>query len=297
MGKLYLTAAFVLAGSSVVAARSVSDYLQPFSITFMSLLFAAVTALIVSGRELPAAMRRLNRSVWLKLILQSFFGIFLFRVFLTYGLLHTSTAEAGIITGTAPAWTAFLTYLILRDRLHARCLAGIALTVVGVLILQGLFFEATPFGSGHLLGNALALAATACEAMFTVLARKIHLAGDRDGELRPVIQAGIVSFIALLLCLVPAALEAPLSALQTLPPAGWLALIWYGSIVTIVAFACMFAGAKRCDGYTIAAISGVIPLSSLALSILVLGEPVKLHQWLGCAFIIAAILVINRRAG
>ena len=57
-----------------------------------------------------------------------------------------------------------------------------------------------------------------------------------------------------------------------------------------MAFACMFTSVKYCDGYTIVSFSGVIPLSALGLSILILGECVHLH-----AFIVAAILVINRR--
>lgn len=48
---------------------------------------------------------------------QSLFGSFLFRVFLTEGLQHIGTAEAGIITGATPAITALLTWVMLREKL------------------------------------------------------------------------------------------------------------------------------------------------------------------------------------
>ena len=118
LGKMYLTVAFILAGSSVVVARYVSGNLQLFTITFMSLAFASITALIFRGKSIFSTIRKLSKRHWIILFLQALFGIFLFRVFLTFGLKYTSAIEAGIVIGTTPAITAVFSRFILKERFN-----------------------------------------------------------------------------------------------------------------------------------------------------------------------------------
>ena len=295
VGKIYLSIAFVLAGSSIVVARFVSGNLQPFTITFMSLVFASITALLFRGKSLFFTTRKLSKRHWIILILQAIFGIFLFRVFLTFGLKYTSAIEAGIITGTAPAITAVFTRLILKEHFKKKSIMGILLTLLGVLVLQGFPFNMDTFDINHSLGNILVLGAASCEALFTTLSRKAHTSIKEDYELHPFAQSGIVSVIALILCTIPMLLEGSYTELTALSINGWIALIWYGSIVTIIAFACMFAGAKHCDGYTIAAFTGLIPMSSFILSIIILKETTTINQVIGCCLVVISIIIMSRK--
>lgn len=102
MGKGYLVLAFVLAGSSVIAARFVSGYLPPFTTTFLSLVFAAATALLVCGKKMLKAAKGLPRARWCTIFLQAAVGSFLFRIFLTFGLRRINATQAGIIIGDTP---------------------------------------------------------------------------------------------------------------------------------------------------------------------------------------------------
>ncbi len=292
MGRLYLTTAFVLAGSSVVAASFISGYLPPFTTTFFSLVFASLTALLVCGRKMYRIGKRLSKRTWLAISLQALFGSFLFRVFLTLGLQHIGSAEAGIITGATPAITAVFTWVMLRENPRMRTIIGIFLTFAGIMMVQGFPFELS-LDNLQPLGTILVLCAAACESFFTTLSRKIHTDSQDEEPLPPIIHAGYVSFISMALCLIPALIERPWAKLITLPVSGWLALAWYGSIVTIVAFACMFAGAKRCDGYTIAAYAGIIPVSAAGLSVIVLKETMNFYQIIGCALVVFATAVIS----
>jgi drug/metabolite transporter (DMT)-like permease len=294
-GRLFLAIAFILAGSSVVAARYVSGSLHPYIITFMSLVFASLTAFLFFGKSIFGTIKKLSKRLWKILVLQSVFGIFLFRVFLTFGLRYTSAAEAGIITGTTSAITAIFTRLLLKERFNKNSITGILFTFSGVLMLQGFPFNTGAFNISHLSGNMLALGAASCESLFTALSRKTHTDRTEDYELHPFVQSGIVSLIALILCFVPMLPENQFSELTGLPISGWIALIWYGSIVTVIAFACMFTGAKYCDGYTIAAFTGLMPISALILSLIILKETVDQNQVIGCGFIVISIIIMSRK--
>lgn len=297
-GKLYVIAAFVLAGSSVIAARFVAGHMGPFTVTFLSLAFAIAAATPISGRDMLRTLGRLGRGRLRLLCLQAFFGIFLFRVFLALGLRHATVAEAGIVTGTAPAMTAILAFSLLREPVAFRHAAGVLASLIGMYFMQGRALEDPTPAGGHWLGIGLILCATACEALFAVIARTLHKDETARAErLAPVTHAGIVSFLAMLMCFLPMLLEKPAAALARLPLSGWAALVWYGAVVTVVAFACMFAGARRCDGYTISACIGFMPASALILSMAILGETVSSRQVAGCVCILASILILGHKTG
>ena len=82
------------------------------------------------------------------------------------------------------------------------------------------------------------------------------------------------------------------AALTSLVFADWLALVWYGLVITALAFVFFYAGVKRCNAYTTAAFSGMMPMTSMLLSLLVLKETINMGQWVGGALIIASILLI-----
>jgi drug/metabolite transporter (DMT)-like permease len=261
----------------------------------MSLLFAVITALLFRAKSIFVTARKLSKRHWIILILQAVFGIFLFRVFLTFGLKHTSAIEAGILTGTVPAITAVFTRIIIKEHITKNGMIGILFTLFGILVLQGFLFSMDSFDIDHLFGNLLVLGSASCEALFTTLSHKAHTDIKENYKLNPFIHSGIVSIIALILCAIPMIFENQFTELSVLPINGWIALIWYGSVVTIVAFACMFTGAKNCDGYTIAAFSGLIPMSALILSIIILKETVTVNKIIGCCLIIFAIIIMSRK--
>ncbi|MCD7948117.1 MAG: DMT family transporter [Oscillospiraceae bacterium] len=290
-----MTIAFILAGSSVIAAHFVSAYLPAFTTTFLSLVFASLTAALVCGRKMVGAVRHLTGKTWLVIVLQALFGSFLFRVCLTKGLQYIGATEAGVITGATPAIMALLTWILLRERLRLRTVVGVLFTIAGVALVQGFPFETT-LVQLRPLGVILVLCAAACESLFTTLSRRLHMVGQAEETLPPLVHAGFVSILAMAFCLVPALMERPWAAIAALPMSAWIALVWwYGSIVTVVAFALMFAGAKRCNGYTIAAFAGIIPISSTLLSVLLLNETILPYQIGGCALVVLATLVISRQ--
>ena len=127
-GKLYLICAFFLAGTSVISARFVTGKLGTFTITAVSLFFVLVFLVPLSGKQLVGYLRLMSVRNFLFLSLQALCGIFLFRMFLLWGLHYTGSGEAGILTGATPAITALLAMMVLREAVSGRKLARILCT-------------------------------------------------------------------------------------------------------------------------------------------------------------------------
>jgi len=294
-GKLYFICAFSLAGTSVISARFVTGRLGTFTITAVSLFFALMFLVPLCGKQLARYIRLISIRDLLFLSLQAFCGIFLFRMFLLSGLRYTSAGEAGILTGATPAITAFLAMAALREPVGGKKLAGILCTVGGVLIIQGILEPGNSLSLEHIGGNMLVLCAAACESAFNTLSRvfAVKAAADRKEPLSPIAQTAVVSAIALFMCLIPAAAEQPLKKLSGIGLTSWIALFWYGVFVTALAFICWYSGIKRCGAFTAAAFSGMMPFTSMLLSIVMLGESVDYRQWLGGFLVIIGMMLIG----
>lgn len=292
-GMLFLTGAFTLAGTSVIAARYVSGILGTFSIAEASLFFALIGLMPLCGKRVIKALSLLSTRDWLGLIIQALFGIFLFRMFLLQGLLLTSTGEAGILTGATPAATVLLAWLWLKEPLYKTRVLGIISTIIGILMLQGMLLPGVGFSWLHLKGNLLVLCAALCEALFNIFSRinSVRASSNQINILDPLVQTTIVVWIALFLCLIPALFEHPLESLMLIGIKGWIALLWYGLFVTALAFILWYAGIKRCDASVAAAFSGMMPLTSLILAVLLLDEHPSWQQGLGGIMVVFGMLL------
>jgi drug/metabolite transporter (DMT)-like permease len=290
-GPLYLTGAFALAGSSVISARLLSGHLGTFTITAVSLAFALMALLPLCASKLKQTIKQMSRSDVVMLLLQAVFGIFLFRLLLLQGLSRTSTSEAGLLTGATPAITAVLAWVFLKERVSSGKLVGILCTVGGVLLIQGL--ATSRLSSEHLLGNLLVISAAASESTFNVISRVNAVNAENRSPLDPLVQTTLVSGVALVFCVVPMMFEQPLYRLSAIGLTEWLALVWYGVFVTALAFICWYAGIKRCAASTAAAFTGMMPFTSLLLSVLLLGERAGFEQWTGGALVVLGMVMIG----
>lgn len=290
-GAACLAGAFILGGTSVIAAKIIGQGPGPFTIAAVSLLFALPALLIACRKTLAASIRGMGRGQWLLAAAQAVFGIFLFRVFLLNGLARTSAAEAGILTGATPAATALMAGLILRERVGLHRAAGVVCTVAGILVLQGLLLPGALPDAAHLAGNLLVLLAAFSESAFNILSRVGALRqSSGEGSCQdPTVQTALVAAIALLLCLAPAFAENPAPALLALHWTGWAAFAWYGLVSTALAYICWYAGINRSEATVAAAFSGLMPLAALALSVLLLGEQPSLLQCAGGLLVVAGM--------
>ena len=294
-GSIYLFCAFTLAGTSVISARLVSDQLGTFTIAAASLFFAVIFLLPICRNKLMETIQVMEGKDWFLVILQALCGIFLFRMFLLQGLLHTSTGEAGILTGATPAVTALLARAALKEPVNRKSILGIACTILGILLIQGILLPGSIFTLGHFVGNMLVLCAAASESLFNVISRvnSLRTVSLNKQPINPLVQTTLVSGIALFLCLIPALFEQPVQSLVSLGIKEWLALAWYGLFVTALAFIFWYAGIKRCPAYTAAAFSGMMPFTSLILSVIVLREHAGLQQWSGGLLVVLGMLLIG----
>lgn len=280
--------AMILVGSSVVAGEVL---IRHFPVHLGSLLrFALAAALIISfWLKREGRPPRLRRRTWMILTAQALCGSVLFTIFLLHGLRWTSPAAAGIITSTTPACMSLLAWLLLKERPRKRIVVGIALSVAGVAILN---VAGTGSGSAQSWpGNLLVGAAVIVESMFLLVRKSIQ------EQLSPLAVSSLITGLATCFFLPLGLVQALGFDFAALPLEAWASVVYYAVAVTILAYLCWFAGITRVRAGVAGVFTAILPLSSLVLSALVLGEPIGAAHILGCALALCSIVLICRGEG
>lgn len=290
---LLLAGGMAIFGSGTPISKVVTGAFPVFVASLVRMLLAAAVLVPLLALTRRAAndekplLPRLPVSDWLRVAGIAVAGMFLFSVFMLYGMKEVSGAVGGIVMATTPAVTATGAVLFLGDRLDRWTTIAIAAAVAGVLAVN--VGGASGDGGGNLvLGSALVFGAVCGEAAYTLLGKR--LSADVD----PLTIAAIAAVLASLLF-------APLAAIQldqvewgAIVLGEWLALAWWGLATMALGSLLWYAGVAKVPGTVASAFMGVMPVSALLLSYLLLGESFAWIHLVGMAAVLLGIAAVTR---
>lgn len=277
----------MLAGSSVVASKILNSYMPIFLSQFICLLISLICivplAFLIEGN--PFKMK-ITKKDFVYLFMQSLAGMFLFRIFLMEGLKHTGAIEASIITSTTPLILAILSVIILKERISAKGKVGILLCIIGIAIIN------IKSGGGSVyknagLGNLLIFLAVTGEALFSIFRKKLSY---KD---KPITSTAIIILISLLFFTPIGVKELAHNLYELFRVTPIIALLYYGIFCTVVAYICWFSGISEIKASTAAGFTALMPITSIALSIVLLGERLHIKHIAGAIIVLIGILLLT----
>lgn len=274
----------IIVGSSVVAGKIMVDGLPVFLSSGLRFLLASVAILpILFYRE--GGFPELTKASWMILALQALCGSFLFTVLLLYGLKDISPASAGIVTSTTPMFMGIIGWVFFKEKCSVSALTGIILSFAGIIIIGS--GQHTGDRQNSFLGLMLVLGAVAAESLFLVLRKWIK------EPISPLAATAIICLLGLLWFLPSAIYEAFSVNFSRVTPQTWGAVIYYGLVVTVMAYLFWFAGVVHVPASSAGIITGILPVSAVFLSALVLGEDLHWYHLAGCVLVLSGILSIS----
>lgn len=274
-----------LAGSSIAAGKLMTESMPVFLSQTLSLIFA-LALLIPLLIRMEGHMPRIPKGDLLILVLQALLSMFLFRIFLLYGLKYTTAVESSIITGSTPAVTAVISFLFLKEKASWHKITGIACTVAGMLLIN-LIGHSSGAAAGSIIGNLFIFLAVLGEALLTIL-RKIT-----SNKVSNLAAATYITLFAFLMFLPVSIIEALSFDFAGMSGSQWLYIIYYGIAVTAVAYILWFRGVSKVPASTAAVYTGFMPVTALFLSLMVLKEVLSFPQLAGAAAILFGIIFVS----
>jgi drug/metabolite transporter (DMT)-like permease len=168
---LLLTLTTLFWGANVVVGRAVTGAeMPPVALSFWRWALAAAILLPFAGPSLWR-QRDLVFKHWPILLVLSVTGVAIFNTLLYLALTMTTAVNASLIQGFLPALTVLVSWILLRQGTTLRAIAGMAVSMVGVVVVISRGDVAALFGLGANLGDLLMLPAMAAWALYNVLLR------------------------------------------------------------------------------------------------------------------------------
>ncbi|NYZ78957.1 EamA family transporter [Candidatus Micrarchaeota archaeon] len=277
---LALTALFW--GSSWIVVKSLTADLDP-------ILIATGRFLLVSVMFIPVALwlhvkgERLEGKDVGMLILLGIFGVALLYILQYSGVNLTTAINASLMTTFNPTVTLLLSSFFLREKIDFKKVAAILIAFLGafLVITNGDMNFGTKMSD--ITGSILSLLSTCCWAVYTVMSKK---AVGSHSAIFLVVYASIFGTLLLL----PVAFltpTAPKLLSLSLYDAGWL--FYLAVTCTVFGYFAWSYSLERIDASEAAIFIYLVPLSSILLSYIFLGERLAPYSALGAVLIFAGV--------
>lgn len=289
-------------GSSFLLMKVGLDDLHPVQIVTLRILLAALT-LVLLLRFTRGRLPR-GRRVWGHVLVSSLFLTVLpFTGFVT-GEVYVSSALAGIGNATTPIATVLCALAILpSERLTGRKVLAVALGFVGVVVIAEPWnITGRPDPFGFLL---VVLAASSYGLGWTYTRRTLG-GTDLGGLAQPtaLLLSGTVLIVPVAIVwwlLSPVERPAPWSLVEQTGVSDayplWLsvgAIVLLGVVGTGLAYMFQYDVVRAAGTVVSSTVTYLIPVVSVVLGVLVLGERLGAAQLLGFAIVLVAAVLVSR---
>jgi drug/metabolite transporter (DMT)-like permease len=284
---LALVGAMAFSGKAIIVKLAYRYGVDAVTVIMYRMLFALPIFLAMSwwaGRGQPA----LTRGDWLGVLGLGAAGYYLASFLDFLGLQYVTASLERLILYLNPTLVLLLGWLLYRKRFGRMQVAGMAVSYVGVVLVFG--HEARLEGSNVALGALLVFLSAVSYAVYLVYSG--HLV-KRLGSLRLV---GLATSVACLLCIAQFVLLRPVaSVLAVAPEVIWLSLLNAIACTAVPVLLVMMAIERV--GASVTAQTGMVgPVSTILMSVWLLGEPFTAWVAAGTVLVIAGIFVFTRAA-
>ena len=278
---LMLFGGMILFGSATPLSKLVTQHFPVFIAGGLRVLLAFLV--LLPFIKISDLKNYHNRDRWLLLSI-ALFGVLGFTASMLYGMKLVSGVTGSIVMSTTPAVTATLSVLFFKDEITWKKVAALALAIAGVLILQ---LNAHETGGNHPWpGVLLIFAAVCCEAGYTLMGKAL------TKNFPPEEISGLSALIAAVLFVPFATWQGSELHFEKISFSNWLALATYGLVTMGLGSVLWYKGITRVDGTVAASFMGVMPVSALLLSYLLLGEPFRWVHLAGFALVFSGVLLM-----
>jgi drug/metabolite transporter (DMT)-like permease len=281
---LLLTASMTLVGSYVALSKPLVAALPVFALAFLRFAIGGVAMLPWTPRA--AGEAPLAGSERRMLFLMSFFGNFLFSVFMLSGIQRTTATAAGVILATLPAVVAVLSRLFLNERLSRRTLVAVALAVGGIVLLQFARGDSSPAARQALLGNLLMFGAVICEASYVILGKRL------SATRTPLRVSALINLWGLVLTAPFGLWQLAQVGVGAMTPGLWTLLVFYALAAGLFSVWMWVSGLKHVPANQAGVFTVALPIAATAVGVLVLGESFTLLHAAALALAAAGVLLI-----
>jgi drug/metabolite transporter (DMT)-like permease len=228
-------------------------------------------------------------------ILAQLFGLSLLGTGLHYGLQtiglqYTTATNASLFAVTGPITILLLSAVVLKEQISFQKALGVAVAVVGVLVVMGRgTLSGFDFGT-HAYGDLMVLASIVMWGMFTVFGKRLT---DELGAMRVTAMATAMGAVWMLPVGWLESRGRGFSLLEITVDA-WIAIGFLGVGCSFLATLLYFSALQRTESQKVGVYMYTIPPMTAAFAALMLGEVISANLIAGSLLVISGVALTER---
>ncbi len=283
--KLILVA--IIWGGTFIAGRVVTAEMPSASAALWRYVVAS-GALLVALLGLEHALPSLSPRQWIGIALLGATGVFAYNLCFMQGLKTVPASRASLIIALNPAMTAVGAAVFLKEHLTRRKIVGIVLALLGAATVITHGRPAAVLDGAVGVGEVLIAGCVVSWVAYTLIGKRML------ADLSPLAASTYAAWAGTLML----ALATLASGETLLPPhasiAAWIGIAFLGVLGTAVAFVWYYEGLLELGAARAAVFINLVPVSAVALGVLLLGEALEPATIVGGVLVIAGIAMLNR---
>jgi drug/metabolite transporter (DMT)-like permease len=281
---LGLFGGIAFSGKAIIVKLAYRYGVDAITLIMYRMLFALPLFVLLAwwaGRGKPPLTRR----DWAAVGGLGFSGYYLSSTLDFAGLQFISASLERLILYLNPTLVLALSVLLFKHKVSARQLLALAVSYAGVLLV---FVHELDFnGANTVLGASLVFASAVSYAIY------LSFSGEEVRRLGALRLTGLATTVACILCILQFLLLRPLSAAVVAPQVIGMSLL-NATLCTFAPVLMVMMAIERI-GATLTAQTGMIgPLSTLAMGVLILGEPFNAWIVAGTALVLGGVWMLAR---
>jgi len=279
-----LTGVMTFWGCTFVLTKDVIGDIPPLTLAFVRVAIGFLVLLPIAWQR----YRRMSAPLpWWSMFAMGAIGVAFYYGVFNLGLVYTSAAQGALVQSCIPAMTALVAIVWLRERASRLRLAGIALSVIGVVLIFSGGVAANGSESAPVLGNMLIFLSVAAWAVYTSMAKRLaHV----DAM---VLTAAVIGAGALLL-LPTAVVELHGRGLPHLTTVQWLEVLLLGAGASGLAYMLYNLALQDLDASAVGVFANLIPVVGVLSGVVVLGDEISVRSIVGGLIVLAGVWITGR---
>jgi len=284
---LLLALASLFWSGNWIAGRALRDVFDPVTLNFWRWVVAAVALAPFAWPGLRGKWPLLRRHAGILLLL-AFTGVALFQSLVYLGLRSTEAVNGVLLNSSLPLFMLLCSWAIERERASPRQIAGMLISLVGILVILSRGDPAALLQLELHPGDAWIVLAMPVWGVYSVLLKR------RPAQLGGIAFLFVISAAGVLMLAPLAVLQAVLAPPRLPGAAAFAGVLYMGIGASVLAFICWNRGVAAVGANAAGFTVHLLPAFGTMLAILFLGEAFAGFHAAGIATILAGVLLATR---
>lgn len=274
-------------GGTFIAGRILAESVPPADAAFLRFALATIS-LAVLTRLIDGRLTLPPKNQLIRLLLLGMTGVFSYNICFFNGLRYIEAGRASLIIALNPLAITICAVLFFGERLSLLQCSGLFISLIGAFFVISNGHPSVLLSGGFGIGEAAILGCVISWTAYSIIGRKVLTSMS---PLSAVFYSALFGAIMLFLVTLK---DQTLGAMTSYPLDAWLSLLFLGIFGTAVGFSLYYRAIKTIGSARSGVFINLVPLFSIVLAWLILGETIKGSVLVGGIILMVGVYMTNR---